>query len=194
VPLCRRRKRLCDNPDTFQLPPVPPHRGAARDRHGREAGCDGRDGNARRAGLMRTAKSCGPDIPTLMSSWRRCFRIAPATVATKPGHRGEREGNRKTTRAGNAGKTGVTVVTMLACSSHVAREAAGANGARHSLRPLILSRDAFFAEPGRVIASRECEVTSSIPGSLASLAPRDDGAWIVSLLFAPREAVRLFDN
>jgi hypothetical protein len=36
-----------------------------------------------------TAKSCGPGIPTLMPSWRRCLRIAPATVANKPGHRGD---------------------------------------------------------------------------------------------------------
>ena len=27
--------------------------------------------------------------PKAGAKWRRCFRIAPATVATKPGHRGE---------------------------------------------------------------------------------------------------------
>jgi len=39
--------------------------------------------------LLRTAKSCGPDAPTL------AFKLAggdlQATVARKPGHRGERE-------------------------------------------------------------------------------------------------------
>jgi len=35
------------------------------------------------------------------------------------------------------GETGVTVVTMLVCSFHLAHKAAGATGARHSLRPLI---------------------------------------------------------
>jgi hypothetical protein len=41
---------------------------------------------------MRTAKSCGPGIPTLVSSLRM---IEPqATVAKEPGHRGEHEGNR----------------------------------------------------------------------------------------------------
>jgi len=40
---------------------------------------------------LRTAKSCGPDAPTLASSWRS---NPPMTVANKPGHRGEREGNR----------------------------------------------------------------------------------------------------
>ena len=45
-----------------------PHRGAARDRHERGAGCGGRGCVARRAALTRTAKSCGPDTPTLVSS------------------------------------------------------------------------------------------------------------------------------
>jgi hypothetical protein len=40
---------------------------------------------------LRTAKSCGPDAPTLASSrWSDLL----ATVTKKPGHRGEREGNR----------------------------------------------------------------------------------------------------
>jgi hypothetical protein len=41
----------------------------------------------------RTAKSCGPDIPTLISSLREMM-ILQATGARKPGPRGEREGNR----------------------------------------------------------------------------------------------------
>ncbi len=40
---------------------------------------------------LRTAKSCGPDAPTLASSW---WIYPLATVANKPGHRGEREANR----------------------------------------------------------------------------------------------------
>jgi hypothetical protein len=41
--------------------------------------------------LRWTAKSCGPDAPTLESSrWSN----PPATVAKEPGHRGEHEGNR----------------------------------------------------------------------------------------------------
>src|SRR5450759_4958696 len=35
------------------------------------------------------------------------------------------------------GDPGVTVVTTLVCYLHTAHEAAGASGARHSLRPLI---------------------------------------------------------
>src|ERR1035437_5474351 len=39
----------------------------------------------------RTAKSWGPDAPTLASSWRD---FPQTTVARKPGHRGEREVSR----------------------------------------------------------------------------------------------------
>jgi hypothetical protein len=42
---------------------------------------------ARRAMRARTAKPCGPDIPTLMSSFAA---IRKAMVANKPGHQGER--------------------------------------------------------------------------------------------------------
>jgi hypothetical protein len=50
---------------------TPPHQeGAFRDRHRREAGCGGRDGDARRAARKRTAKSCSPDAPTLASRSR----------------------------------------------------------------------------------------------------------------------------
>jgi hypothetical protein len=41
--------------------------------------------------LRWTEKSCGPGAPTLESSWRS---NSPTTVANKPGHRGEHEGNR----------------------------------------------------------------------------------------------------
>src|ERR1700722_20990740 len=48
---------------------IPSHTGAARDRHGRGAGCGGREAARSRAPLERTAKSCGPDAPTLASSF-----------------------------------------------------------------------------------------------------------------------------
>jgi hypothetical protein len=41
---------------------------------------------------LRTAKSRGPDAPTLASKLAQ--KTAPATVTKKPGHRGDREGNR----------------------------------------------------------------------------------------------------
>ena len=48
-----------------------------------------------RALPLRTAKSCGPDTPTLASSLRQ---HPQATVARKPGHRGERVISRKPLR------------------------------------------------------------------------------------------------
>jgi hypothetical protein len=72
---------------------IPSHmRGVSRSSRTLGAGCDGRGSDARRAALLRTAKSCGPDAPTLASSFVE--RSAQATVTNKPGHRGEHEGNR----------------------------------------------------------------------------------------------------
>jgi hypothetical protein len=47
-------------------------------------------GAADESAILRTAKSCGPDAPTLASSFtEEIFR--EATVTKKPDHRGERE-------------------------------------------------------------------------------------------------------
>ena len=57
---------------TSIFPPVPSlKRDASRSSRTLGAGCDGRLGDARRAAPWRTAKSCGPDAPTLASSWRK---------------------------------------------------------------------------------------------------------------------------
>src|ERR1700676_5549315 len=61
--------------------------------------------------LTRTAKSCGPDAPTLASSWRS---NPPMTVARRPGRRGEHEISRKTIARGMPGVSGVTVVVTNA--------------------------------------------------------------------------------
>ena len=97
---------------------VPSHRGAARDRHGRGAGCGGRGSARDERGLPRTAKSCGSDAPTPASSLRE---EAQATVSNKRGHRGEHEARRKTIARGMPGRSGVTVVTMLVCFFHCTR-------------------------------------------------------------------------
>src|SRR5216683_6003636 len=96
-----------------------PHRGAYRDRHERGMGCGGRGSVLRATGLQgrsmrpvsdyqasgremlqRTAKSCGPDAPTLASSFAG-WQVGPTgcgqasyprmTVAREPGHRGEHD-------------------------------------------------------------------------------------------------------
>jgi hypothetical protein len=103
----------------------PPLKGAFRDRHGRWVR-DAVDALALQdeQGLRRTAKSCGPDIPTLISSFaevsaRRRWQQSPA-------HRGDHEGSRKTIARGMPGDSGVTVVTMLVCFFIFAHKAAGA--------------------------------------------------------------------
>jgi hypothetical protein len=58
------------------------------------------------------------------------------TVANKPGRRGEHEVSRKTIARGMPGVSGVTVVTN-ARVYYTTRAAAGAPGARHSLRLLM---------------------------------------------------------
>src|SRR2546430_13006320 len=106
--------------------------------------------------LTRTAKSCGSDVPMLASSVRE---EAQATVSNKPGHRGEHEGNRKTIARGMPGDFRcdrgdyARVLTSL-----IAREASGALGARHSLRPLS-SVGAMFTSKTRAYRaarSRSC--------------------------------------
>src|SRR6201998_4921087 len=59
----RRRKSA-----VYLSPSRPPQRGGSR-RHGRGAGCGGRGGALDGRCLQRTAKTCGPDTPTLGSSW-----------------------------------------------------------------------------------------------------------------------------
>src|SRR5674476_1195511 len=82
----------------------------ARDRHGRGAGCGGRGGADNERRVMRTAKSCGPDAPTLASSsWEASF--SGMTVANKPGHWGERDISRKPLRGECRVLSGATVVT-----------------------------------------------------------------------------------
>ena len=84
----------------------------------------------------RTAKSCGPDAPTLASSF--ADRNPRGDGGKKARLTGESTKETvKTIARGMPGDSGVTVVTMLVCSFYFACEAAGASRARHSLRPLI---------------------------------------------------------
>src|SRR2546430_8078675 len=86
---------------------------------------------------------------------------AQATVSNKPGHRGEHEGNRKTIARGMPGLLRCTCGDYArVLTSHFAREASGALGTRHSLRPLFTGRT-VLQKLGR-LAPRECGVASEI--------------------------------
>src|SRR6478609_7944399 len=87
--------------------------------------------------LTRTAKSCGSDAPMPASSLRE---EAQATVSNKHGHRGEHEVSRKTIARGMPGDFRCDRGDYARVLFSFAREAAGALGARHSLRPLLGGR------------------------------------------------------
>jgi len=58
------------------------------------------------------------------------------------------------------GVSGVTVVTLLVCFLIFAREAAGAAGVRHSLRPLIFRRRKLTAKLEHAL--RDCEAVAAV--------------------------------
>src|SRR6266403_2358592 len=94
--------------------------------------------------LLRTAKSCGPDAPTLASSLRS--RVGPIglrqDISAGDGGKQARSPARarrkplKPLRAGTSGDSGVLVVTRVRSTTTSAHEAAGATGIRRSPRPL----------------------------------------------------------
>ena len=100
-----------------------------------------------------------------MWSWRldagvKSAEATPlATVKNKPITGESTKETVKTIAQGMPGESGVTVVTMLVCFFHIAREAAGAAGARHSLRPLTGEGGRFRAELARN-ARRDREAVS----------------------------------
>ena len=65
--------------------------------------------------MLRTAKSCGPDAPTLAFKSVMMLRITLMTVARKPGHRGELEVSRKTIVQGMPGSLPVYLWRILVC-------------------------------------------------------------------------------
>src|SRR5216684_557381 len=95
--------------------------------------------------LLRTAKSCGPDAPTLASSSRMFKSALPGADRTLVrGRRWQKspvtgESTKETVKTiacGNAGCSGVLVVTRVRFTTTIAHEAAGAAGIRRSPRPL----------------------------------------------------------
>jgi hypothetical protein len=139
-----------------------------------------------RALILRTAKSCGPDAPTLASSFakqfaRRRWQESPVTGESA-------EETVKTIAQGRPDETGEPVVTTLVCFLSFAREAAGATGTRLSLRPL-------FSEGRRIVhrsgASRRENAEVCPHGDVIARGERDEAIhtllvepWIASLALA----------
>src|SRR6202041_800075 len=94
---------------------------------------------------LRTAKSCGPDAPTLASSSRGAELLGGegGNKARSPGR--ARRKPLKPSRAGMPGDPGATVVTNARAST-TTRAAAGATGTRHSPLPLGVAPRLHWAE------------------------------------------------
>ena len=149
--------------------PVPLRQRGARDRHGRGAGCGGRGRCQRREHLKRTAKACGPDAPMLASSPREASFLG-ATVARKPGHRGDHVISRKPLR-GEGRMIPVEPVVLPPC--FFCTGPMGAIGTRPSPRPLLEEGGTnrpnlgHFGPRDRGYArSRHCERSEAIQLSL----------------------------
>jgi hypothetical protein len=104
--------------------------------------------------LQRTAKSCGPDAPTLASSLRS--RVGPTGLrqdifaddgGKEPGHRGARRKPLKPLRAGMPGDSGVLVYSCAFLLLKRTR-ARGCNG--HPAFPTPSLGGRFHARPGRI--------------------------------------------
>jgi transposase len=115
----------------------------------------------------RTAKSCGPDAPTLASSSRSCVgptglrqNLNPLmTVAREPGHRGEHDISCKTIACGNAGRSGVLVVTRVLSTNTKCTRGRGCNG--HPAFPTPSMGREIFAQLGRIVP-RDREVVCGL--------------------------------
>jgi hypothetical protein len=140
----------------------PTQRGGSR-RHGRGAGCGGRGGALDGRCLQRTAKTCGPDTPTLVSSWRS---DPHNDGGKKADHRGEHGISRKPLRAGMSG-----VFRWLAVNTrvhtcyqyaHTRLRVHRAPGIPHAL---CFQGGCFWQNLGRT-APRECEGVSQPPSAV----------------------------
>jgi hypothetical protein len=124
----------------------------------------------------RTAKSRGPDAPTLASSFakqfvRRRWQESPVTGESA-------EETVKTIAQGRPDETGEPVVTTLVCFLSFAREAAGALATRLSLRPLFFEGMVGISRAHCVARSRRRVWSSATKQSAAPpqlVIPRESG-------------------
>src|SRR5216684_7320119 len=160
-PFCKNISVFTYPKSHLQLFASHPTRGAYHDRHGRGVGCGGRGSVLRAMGwqggffesvsdhrasgremLLRTAKLCGPDAPTLASSSRSC--VGPTglrqNISADDGGKRARSPGRarhkplKPLRAGMPGDSGVPVATTRVLSTlHTGLRVQRAPGIPHAL-------------------------------------------------------------
>jgi hypothetical protein len=165
--------------------PSRPHkRGVSRSSRTLGTGCGGR-GSVRRAAargrvmlISRTVKSCGPDAPTLASSFRRIICAGDGGKKARSPGRARSKPLKPLRREGRVKPVDLAATTLV-CHQHFAHEAAGAAGTRLSLRPLFFeAKD--LAQLGR-IAPRDRGRVSYAKARLC-----ENGATKQSILFFAR--------
>jgi len=188
VPICRIPTGLISTPNQKHLPALSrlTKRGVSRSSRTLGAGCGGRFGGARRAARKRTAKSCGPGIPTLMSSLRGDDLAGDGgKKARSPGSSKETV---KTIAQGMPGGSGVTAVTNSYAIFILHARLRALSSARHSLCPLFSLRDSFRTARARLRCGRveSCLDKTSLRAERSNpylrgrdmdcfVAPRNDG-------------------
>jgi hypothetical protein len=124
---------------------TPAHQAREHDRRAGAKACERSNGARTNDVAQRTAKSCGPDAPTLASRRRKAplpnRALGGASFRrrwwqTSPVTKESAKETVKTIACGNAGCSGVSAVDTRVLSTF-AHEAAGAAGTRRSPRPLI---------------------------------------------------------
>jgi hypothetical protein len=163
---------ICRNPTALPLPPnhrqisccpVLTKRGASRSSRTLRRDAVDAGGATDESADLRTAKPCGPDAPTLASSFakqfaRRRWQESPVTGESA-------EETVKTIAQGRPDETGEPVVTTLVCFLFFAREAAGA--VVHPAFPVPSSEGLHSHDPGVDCAAEmwACVLQLSCPAS-----------------------------
>jgi hypothetical protein len=163
-----------------------PHRGALAIVTNVGAGCGGRGNITRRMILLRTAKPCGPDTPTLVSSPSEASFLG-VTVARKPGRRGEHDISRKAIAQGMPECSVCTCMLVCAfslCHLHTRPRVQRAPGVPCAL---CFQRVASCTNPG---ATRRGNAKACLDSSLRGAKRRSNplflcvARWIASLTLA----------
>src|ERR1700753_23953 len=160
---------------------VPPrHEGRfGRSSPRRGAGCDGRSATQ---DMRRDADGQAVWSRPLDAGVKFIEMIDERRWLKSPIHRGEHGAAEKNHRAGNAGSCRRPVVTLLVGRlPFSAHEAAGAAGARHSLRPLLFEGHGFFAKPGcDCTAATRRHVSTPVARQRGPATPRNVGSRLPS--------------